>query len=155
MAYNFSTQLAVGQHYEDEIDAMFADRFTIQPATPQQQRQGIDRIYRHWETPHRPMTVEYKADETAAQTGNAFVETISVDVSGRPGWAVTSQAEWLFYSVPGSGQALYIIRLADLRKHLPDWKRQYEERRIANNGYHTVGLLVPLYEFERVACAVL
>jgi hypothetical protein len=154
MTYQFAEQLAQGQTYEQQLDARFADRYIIQPATPQQQRQGIDRVYRPRSTPHEVLYVEYKADKTAARTGNAFVETVSVDTANKPGWAITSQADWLFYLVPGAAEVLYIIRMADLRAKLPLWERRYDSRRIPNQGYHTVGLLVPLDEFERIAYAV-
>lgn len=155
MTYSFTKQLAQGQTYEDALDARFADRYIIQPATPQQQRQGIDRVYRPRKSPHEVLYVEYKADRTAARTGNAFVETTSVDTANKGGWAYTSQADWLFYLVAGECEALYLIRMADLRACLPRWQRQYQERRIPNDGYHTVGLLVPLSEFEQIALAVI
>lgn len=154
MTYQFATQLEQGQAYEDVLDARFADLYIIVPATPQQQRQGIDRVFRPRKTPHEVLYVEYKADSTAARTGNAFVETVSVDTTGRQGWAISSQADWLFYLVPGACEALYIIRMADLRQRLPDWQRTCETRRIPNEGYHTVGLLVPLDEFEAIAYTV-
>lgn len=154
MTYKFATQLAQGQGHEQALDERFKDLYIIQPATPQQQRQGIDRVYRPRKAPHEILYVEYKADSTAARTGNAFVETISVDTFDKPGWAISSQADWLFYLVPGACEALYIIRVADLRLRLPKWRRTCETRRIPNEGYHTVGLLVPLAEFEEIAYAV-
>lgn len=152
--YSFQQQLAKGQTYEQQLDAQFSELYIIQPATPQQQRQGIDRVYRRRKAPHEVLYVEYKADSTAARTGNAFVETVSVDTTGKPGWAVSSQADWLFYLVPGTCEALYIIQMDKLRKQLPKWRQTCQERRIPNEGYHTVGLLVPLAEFEEIAYAV-
>lgn len=154
MTYQFATQLAQGQSYEQALDERFDELYIIQPATPQQQRQGIDRVYRPRKAPHEVLYVEYKADSTAARTGNAFVETISVDAFDKPGWAVTSQADWLFYLVPGACEALYVIQMAKLRQQLPRWRGTYQERRIPNDGYFTVGLLVPLAEFEEIAYAV-
>jgi hypothetical protein len=155
VTYQFATQLAKGQSYEELLDERFSELHIIQPATPQQQRQGIDRVFRPRSAPHEVMYVEYKADQKAAKTGNAFVEIVSVDTTGRPGWAESSQADWLFYLVPGACEALYIIRMADLRRRLPEWRRTCEQRRIPNEGYHTVGLLVPLAEFEQIAYAVI
>ena len=154
MIYQFATQLAQGQSYEQLLDQRFDELYIIQPATPQQQRQGIDRVFRPRKAPHEVLYVEYKADSTAARTGNAFVETISVDTFDKPGWAMSSQADWLMYLVPGVCEALYIIRMADLRLRLPKWRRTCQERRIPNEGYFTVGLLVPLREFEEIAYAV-
>ena len=155
MTYQFARQLAQGQAYEQLLDERFADKYIIQLATPQQQRQGIDRVFRPRAAPHEVLYIEYKADRTASRTGNAFVETVSVDTADKPGWAVSSQADWLFYLVAGDEEALYIIRMADLRARLPAWRRRYAERRIPNDGYHTVGLLVPLHKFEKIAYAVI
>lgn len=152
--YSFQEQLAKGQTYEQQLDAAFADRFFIRPATRAEQRRGIDRIYRPRKAPYQVLTIEYKADKTAGRTGNAFVETVSVDVQDKPGWAISSQADWLFYLVLGACETLYIIQMDRLRKQLPKWHRTCQERRIPNEGYHTVGLLVPLAEFEAIAYAV-
>jgi hypothetical protein len=152
--YKFQEKLAEGQAYETKLDAMFADRFTIVPATPQQQRQGIDRVYRPINAPQNIMTVEYKADTTAAATGNAFVEMVSVDTVKRHGWAVASEADWLMYYIPADPEVLYIIRFDDLRKRLPRWQYQYEQRSVPNEGYNTVGIIVPLREFEAIASMV-
>ena len=154
MTYSFTKQLAQGQTYEQQLDARFGDRYIIQPATPQQQRQGIDRVYRPRKAPDQLLTVEYKADKTAGRTGNAFVETVSVSTTGKPGWAITSEADWLFYLVLGAAEALYILQMAKLRAKLPAWRSRYQERQIPNEGYYTVGLLVPLDEFEKIAYAV-
>lgn len=152
--YSFQQQLAKGQTYEQQLDAAFADRFFIRPATRAEQRCGIDRIYRPRKSPDQVLTVEYKADQTAGRTGNAFVETVSVSTTGKPGWAISSQADWLFYLVLGAAEALYILQMAKLRAKLPAWRSRYQERHIPNEGYFTVGLLVPLDEFEKIAYAV-
>ncbi len=153
-AYNFRVKLAEGQEYEAKLDAMFADRFTVVPATPQQQRQGIDRVYRPLQRPQLMMTVEYKADHTAGSTGNAFVELVSVDTTKRHGWALASEADWLFYYIPADPEVLYIIRFEELRKRLPRWQYKYREVSVPNEGYNTVGIVVPLHEFEAIASEV-
>ena len=112
-------------------------------------------MFRPRSAPHEVLYVEYKSDRTAERTGNAFVETVSVDTANKPGWAHSSQADWLMYLVPGQCEALYIIRMADLRQRLATWQATYQQRRIPNDGYHTVGLLVPLHEFETIAYAVI
>lgn len=154
MTYQFAAQLAKGEAYEQTLDERFDELYVIQPATPQQQRQGIDRVFRPRKAPHEVLYVEYKADSTAARTGNAFVETVSVDTADKPGWAVSSAADWLFYLVPGAAEVLYIIQMEKLRQRLPIWRRTCQERSIPNEGYHTLGLLVPLAEFEEIAYAV-
>lgn len=147
--YDFTEQLSKGEQAEKQLDEHFATWFTIHPVTRAQQRMGIDRMYTHkrdgWTIP-----IEYKTDWTAGKTGNAFVETISVDTEKKPGWAYTSRADVLIYFIPKDLLA-YWIRFVDLRKELPRWCADFPMRKIPNKGYHTHGRLVPLDEFEKLA----
>ena len=96
------------------------------------QRRGIDRV---WFDPvdGRTWTVEYKADSMAGRTGNAFIETISVDTDGRPGWAYTSRATLLVYLVT-EPQTIYVISMARLRRQLPRWSAAYRTAQAINDG---------------------
>jgi hypothetical protein len=152
MTYSFRKQFAFGKKHESRLDRLFADRFSIKPASRAQERSGIDRIFTEIDT-GKTYTIQYKSDKTAARTGNAFVETVSVDVQGKPGWAVSCQADFIIYYVVDSGPA-YILRPKDIRKRVSTWQRKYDQRKIPNRGYHTVGLLVPLREFEQLAVAI-
>jgi hypothetical protein len=78
----------------------------ITPASPEQERDGIDGLFENRFT-GEIATVEYKTDDTARRTGNAFIETISVDTSNRAGWTSAFKAQWLFYYLPGTA-TLYI-----------------------------------------------
>jgi len=98
--------------------------------------------------------VEYKTDHTAARTGNAFIETISVDSEQKAGWAFTSQADVVLYYVPGRDQ-VYVLRTTAVRSRLPFWLQACEVRQVPNDGYHTHGLLVPLDELAGCADRVL
>lgn len=155
-AYSFRPSLERGERAEEWLDGYFARRFVV--TNPQRQRDGIDRLF----TPRdgrAPFTVEYKTDWTAVRTHNVFVETVSVDREGIPGWAITSLADRLVYYLPEPESLIYVIGFEQLRAALPGWWARYETRHIPNHGvrgdYHTVGLLVPQDEFERVAEAVL
>ena len=149
MIYDFNTQLQQGQQAERSLDLILEITFQIQPANREQQRRGIDRLLTHRETGQR-WRAEYKADHQAHTTGNAFVETISVDRDLKLGWAITSEADLLFYFIPESG-LIYILSFSTLREQLPRWLRRYPCRSIPNQGYGTHGILVPLYEFETLA----
>lgn len=153
MIYGFSEQLKVGQTHELFLDKYSGKWFEIAEATREQQRQGIDRIYTAKAT-GIVSTVEYKADTTASRTGNAFVETVSVDTANKPGWAYSSQADWLLYYLPVDG-LIYFWEFAKFRQHLPRWTLQFPTRAIPNKGYKTIGLLVPLEQFERHAGKVI
>ncbi len=141
MAYQFDRQLVEGEAGEAFLDAFFTQRgHSVRAVSMAEQRQGIDRIITT--RSGQVMKVEYKTDHTAARTGNAFVETISVDTHGKMGWALTSQADYLVYLVPG--QLIIVLPFQSLRWALPGWMREYPERTAANNGYETHGVLVPL-----------
>lgn len=141
MVYDFEHQLADGEAGEAFLDEFFRQRgHAVRPASREEQRQGIDRFI---VTPAgREMKVEYKTDHVAARTGNAFVETVSVDTAGKMGWALTSQADYLVYFIPD--RMIVVLPLRSLRWALPGWMREYPARSAANNGYLTHGLLVPL-----------
>ncbi len=149
MTYNFKTQLKAGQRSEAFLDTLLSRDFQIKSASITQQRQGIDRILRHYQT-GQIWKAEYKSDQTARTTGNAFVETVSVDSKLKLGWAITSEADLLFYYIPGD-ELVYIIRFDQLRAMLPQWLPKYPARSVANQGYSTHGILVPLAEFEKLA----
>lgn len=149
----FAESLTEGERAERELDRYFSDRWSIQPVSRAAQRKGMDRVFTERRMPGRVVRVEYKADSKAAETGNAFVETISVDTAGKSGWAYTSQADVLIYFIPPQ-LTLYIIEFPALRKRLPDWVRAYPLGRALNEGYFTHGRLVPLREFERIAVEV-
>lgn len=152
MKYSFRKQLRDGKKHERFLDDYYSTHFHIEPADREEERRGIDR----WFTDRRngnTYSIQYKADTTAARTGNAFVETVSVDAKNIPGWVHTCEADFIIYYVVGRGPA-YVIRPADIRKRLKQWEVRFESRSIPNHDYNTIGLLVPLDEFERIAHAV-
>lgn len=153
-AYQFAAQKTVGLAGEETLDNFFRQwrGLDIRPATDEEQRRGIDRIFT-LAADGRTFAVEYKTDHTAGRTGNAFIETVSVDRANKPGWAVASEAFYLIYLIP-EPQTIYCLRMADVRKQLPRWRMFYQERTIMNRGYNTVGLIVPLDELERIALHV-
>jgi hypothetical protein len=151
-AYDFNERRRAGAQGEVALDAFFAEWYYITPATLAQQRHGVDRIFTD-RASGAQIAVEYKTDWTASRTGNAFVETISVDRDSTPGWVYTSSAAYLMYYLPDD-DLVYILTLAALRAQLPRWQRTYPTRAIPNYGYFTHGVLVPLHEFERLAVEV-
>jgi hypothetical protein len=125
--------------------------YDFRPATRDEEWSGKDYVCRHPDG--RELSVEVKTDDEADRTGNAFVEGISNDRTGRLGWAVTCSADLLFYYVTGA-EAVYILRPRSIREALPRWSREYRTRPAHNDGYRTHGLLVPLHEFEALAIKV-
>jgi hypothetical protein len=152
--YGFAAQLAIGEVWEDRLDRFFTERFAVEVRRVgmEEQRRGIDRVFVGTET-GEVYTVEYKADDKAGRTGNAFIETVSVDVTGKPGWAVASRADVLVYLVT-EPETIYWIPMRRVRASLARWRRLYREVAAQNEGYKTLGLLAPLAELERIAVKV-
>lgn len=147
MTYEMKRQLARGEEAELRLDRHFADRFEICTVTRKQQRQGIDRIFVQHKSQRRYL-IEYKTDWTAGRTGNVFIETVSVDTKSIPGWAYSSQSDWLIYYIPKQQRA-FILSFVTLRSLLPAWIQKYKAAPpIPNRGYNTLGILVPLSVFE-------
>lgn len=150
--YDFDTQLGIGMAAEAVLDDHFGNWFDITPATAAEQRKGIDRHYK-LRIDGRMFTVEYKCDRIAHKTGNAFVETVSVDNRHRSGWGYTCSADWLLFYVPGD-ELVYMLRPRDVTKLLPRWEQQYPRKAVNNGSYQTHGVLVPLVDFEKLAFQV-
>lgn len=145
--YRFDVQLRKGEGAERQLDEYFGEYCLVEPASLAEQRAGVDRYFTDRQSGHR-FSVEYKADFLAHRTGNAFVETVSVDTAGKPGWSTTSHASYLLYFVV-EDLLVYMIPMDRLRALLPGWARSYRKARAVNDGYTTHGVLVPLVEFER------
>jgi hypothetical protein len=150
--YSFNAKLSEGEFWERELDRRFSQWYTIAPASDAEQRKGIDRIFQSLDG--AVWTVQYKADSKAAQTGNAFVELVSVDKSGVKGWAYTCQAQLLLYYVPPAA-TIYVVPVVSLKLALARWQGEYQRRTIPNKGYNTIGLLVPLTVLAGLAIKVL
>jgi hypothetical protein len=152
-------QLVEGQRYEAELDEYFSRWYRIEATNGQVgrwlQQHGIDRIFVAKNHEKWRWSVEYKADKRAADTGNAFIETKSVDTQDKSGWAYTSTAQLLMYYIPPSG-VIYVVAMTDLRQKLPQWVRSYPERACLNQDprtgrqYRTLGRIVPLDAFGDV-----
>jgi len=153
MKYEFDEQLKKGSFGEKQLDAFFADEYTIRAATAIEQRKGIDRWFTHKQSGER-YAIEYKTDEKAATTHNAFIETVSVDVDDKAGWAETSQADYIFYFIPPL-ELIYVLRPSKIKEQLERWKQKFKERTIPNKGYCTKGIIVPLAEVESIASDVI
>lgn len=147
--YGFTEQLAIGEQGERFLDSWFGHFYEITPATDEEQRLGFDRRFAPLNGGDGEiLKVEYKTDGKAFSTGNAFVETFSVDKPPKLGWAVASQADRLAYYLP-DGDLIYWLKLRTIRERIPYWTRRYPTRPARNFGYWTHGICVPLDEFER------
>ena len=147
--HEFNKSLKTGQRYERVLDKVFSDRYSITPVSMDLQRLGIDRIFTSIKSRKR-FSVEYKGDEKTQTTGNAFIETVSVDTDNKPGWAITSCAQILIYYVIGPND-IYISYMTEIKRLVSDWANKYEEKPAYNEGYKTLGLCVPIEEIEPIS----
>ena len=154
MVHNFTESLERGERFEQLLDQHFSQWFSVETVTMEFQRLGIDRIFTKQNG--QRFTVEYKTDERAHETGNIFVETVSVkkgETVEKLGWAHTSTAQLLVYYVPGI-QRLYIVDMLALRDKLDKWSKQHRTAQADNGGYVGEGLLVPLQKLEKLCRGV-
>lgn len=135
-----------GQSVADYLDAFFKKRgWDIYPTTPEEERGQClgDRHYIKGET---HWYIEYKSGLQTAQTGNIFLETVSVDAVGKAGWLYTCKADYIFYATLLNGCILVMIP-NNLRAVAEDLRKQFRETKTSkgqNKGYDTHGLIVPL-----------
>lgn len=143
--HDFAEKLAEGQAAEQRV-ALYLNKvhdLGLTRAGRVAQRRGID----YHDKAGR--SFELKADSVADKTGNAFIETWSVNRE-KPGWLWTSQADWLLYYVPPTG-LLMKVGLPLLRAHVFVFAGQYPERSAQNVRYRSHGLCMPLAELEKLA----
>jgi hypothetical protein len=150
--YSMSNQMEKGEKGEKELDEYYSQWFYSRPVSMNAQRSGIDRAWTSKNTKHR-YSVEYKSDDRAATSGNVFIETVSVDKNDKPGWAYSSCAQLLIYYIPPLKKAIRYSMLT-LKFHVEDWVNTYPEHKIPNDGYYTVGTVVPIEEFEKYCWTV-
>jgi len=147
--HKFEESLARAKPHEERLDAYLKSLgYTLKEAEMDDQRIGIDRwaTQDDWKSSY---SFEYKCDSRAAQTKNAYIETLSNSSNGAPGWVHTCQAfRILYYVVPE-----YVIWLKPdtLRHCLDQWAESYRTAIADNPGYYSQGLLVPLNVLKMVA----
>ena len=158
MVHKFEDSLKYGEKVEALLDDYFEEWFDISPVTPDLQRLGVDRIFVMKSKGHR-YSVEYKADRRTQETGNVYIETVSVRKANEPtdayklGWALTSIAQRLIYYIEGD-EVIYILDMKDVRDMLPKWESQYPKAEVVNEKYFGEGILVPVTQLSKLARGV-
>ena len=108
---------------------------------------GIDAtLYRDGE---QHATIQVKGDERAADTGNLFLETVSVEHAGLEGGSFDTQAEWIIYVLPHLTVG-WVFWTDQLQAAVREWQKHYPERQVQNDGWVTLGIAVPLHVVDRV-----
>lgn len=151
MVHDFKEKLAESQETSKILDDHFSNEFFILPTPLDLDKRGVDRVYIDKED-MKPYTVEYKQDSRCKDTGNAFVEICSVyrEECEKQGWAHTCCADYLLYH-DVCNNVVYIIPVESMRGVLAGWISSYGRGRAYNKGYHSVGVLVPMQEFTKIA----
>lgn len=153
--YSFVEQLEKGHKAEKILDEYFSKWYLIADVSMDTQRKGIDRIFTRQGSaePIQPtINVEYKADERTQETGNVFIETMSVMEMGKYGWAWSSQADMLVYlAIPDT---LYIVPPVKIREIIGEWTKKFGLRTVRNKAYKSCGIPVPEEEFAKICSSV-
>jgi hypothetical protein len=149
--HGFNQKIKQSEEDNKALDKFFSQWYDILRMELPVDKIGIDRLWTDKERRVR-YSVEYKADRRTAETGNAFVETVSVDKTNAPGWVYTCAAQFLVYYVPQWNKAWVMSTIA-IKNKVDDWKKKYKTYPAANeNGYQTFGIAVPFKEFISIGC---
>lgn len=143
--FPFKDKLEEGEKYEKELDAYYSKWFKVEAVDLSTQKMGIDRIFTN-QTDGTRWTIEYKSDTVASSTGNAFIETISVNTTNKPGWAYSSCAQLLFYYLPMEGKVARLTMYA-IKNLIREWLNKYPIKPCHNESYQSFGICVPLPVF--------
>jgi hypothetical protein len=145
--HRYKQSCEVERLWAPRLDEWLRTGYVVREATTAEQWRGIDRVAADGDGEH---TIDYKCDLAWARTRNCFIEHTSNAQTGRPGWALTSEADWLLYFlIP---DRVLVLTFVMLRRHLLRWQQVYPTRRAKNEeGYDTLGLCVPVSIVEHVA----
>lgn len=149
----FNESLKRGKRFEDELDCFFFEDWGIHRLSPDQEKRGLgDRVFINKKT-GQLFFIEYKTDEKAYDTGNFFIETISVDRNHQKGWALTCLSDFIFFYIPRLKE-VYIVDPKSIRDKLDQWQRNYPvrpSRDELNNNYVSYGVCVPIKTISDIA----
>jgi hypothetical protein len=148
--HQFEKSRAVEAKWAPVLDHALADAYPLERASRDDEWKGNDRFV--IDDDGQRVGVEYKFDEVWQRTRNAFFETVSNSVSGRPGWLVTCAAKWLLYFL--TPHEVLVFHMERLREAGRDWQKRYPVRAAQNVGYKTLGLCVPVTVARRTAESV-
>lgn len=142
--HGFDEKRAIEDRWSAVLDGWLLESgHATRRATRAEEWEGADRV-----TLGGPdgagIRIEYKCDERAGLTGNLFIETVSNDRTGRPGWAHSCRSDFLLYLVVPS--TVLVFRPSCIRAALDGWALRYPTRAADNGGYRTLGVYVPIHE---------
>lgn len=146
MSITQTDQFRQGKSVEETLDRYFSrSGWSVRILSPREERQQclgdreLTRGSERW-------FVEYKSGIQSHYTGNCFLETISVDTTGRLGWVFTSHADFIIYACL-LDHKLLTFSPGHLRARIEDLKTRFPTvatSRGQNEGYRTWGVIVPM-----------
>lgn len=140
-----------GSNVADFLDAYFsAQGWQITPTSRHEER-DLCLGDRHFRRADKHLLIEYKSGLQTAQTGNVFLETVSVDSQNLAGWVFTCQADWILYAALGNDKLLF-FRPANLRNGIVWLQATFPTKKTGkrqNANYDTHGVIVPLAYAEQ------
>ena len=142
----FDRSRLAGSDGETRIALHFRRWFDVEIASRDEDRSGVDMWFGYGGL---RIPVQVKTEALPAKTNNFFIETVSNDRTGAPGWALTPRADFVLYYVP-PWNTVFVIPMRFITDRLAEWKRRYATRPTRdelNNGYQTWGICVPVAEF--------
>lgn len=146
--YDFNTQRRIEADCNTVLDNHFSKAWNVVASRPLLDQLGADRIFTHKRTEMR-VSVEYKNDLLAHQTGNFFCE---FDVNGAPGWTKTALAQILIVHLPGQHRALW-VDMVKFRRAIASIGRmqKYPTGVCKNKNYEAKGYLYPIGQLEALS----
>lgn len=151
-------QYITGKEVEATLDDFFRGRGWQIIQTTKHQERTLCKGDRKFIRRDKVYFVEYKSGIQTYYTGNVFLETVSVDTTGAPGWVYTCQANFILYAALLNHKIL-VFRPPDLRDRIEGLKRIFPTKKTGkgqNQGYDTYGVIVPLaYAEARLSAATM
>lgn len=157
MVAEFEKSMVVGENGERAVKEILCHTYDFFAVPPDVDINGIDAKMVH-RASGTGFTVQIKTDAKSVETGNIFVELVSVAGEGGgnlPSWGWKCAADVLLIHVPHAspGQAIaYFVDHVRLRAVIPFWLTKFGVKRVRNRdyglrGYDTLGIAVPLAMF--------
>lgn len=157
--FNESDQFKSGREVERWLDAFLSQRGWLIKRATGHEEQVLKLGDRQISRGEHVYWVEYKSGKQTFYTGNIFLETVSNDRLGKPGWVYTLKADYLLWAcVLHTPPFVLVFKPETLRSEIADLKSRFREAgngRGQNPTYRSWGVLVPLAEAQALAVQTL
>ena len=147
--HEFNDSLKNGHAGEWVINRYHAKYYIVREATMKEQYQGIDAVYTSKQS-GTVYKIEIKTDFMTAKTDNIAIELVSNTSTGKGGWAVTSQSDYIIYYLWDLWIVFY-FNTKELAELVPHLKTSYPIKPAQNNGYQSMNILVPVMDAKSIS----